>query len=189
MTAMQVLRNYQAAAAADPTGHGLGPPHPHMFYHFLEQLVPLPLDEGLDSGIKARMLSMLLLVIQLHHLDAEAVDCFVPYFPIHQLGGDNSSKAMVTFHIRGTVSLTPPEHVPEMTRLAIEAVNTKNYDQILQQLPHCFTLQDTIPYAASRGHEIQRVLLTLLSTLGGTKPAGRAPPGGVVKKWRGRAQS
>ena len=187
ITAMNVLRNYQAAASADPTGHGLGPPHPHMFYHFLEQLVLLPLDPGLDIGIKSRMLSMLLLAVQLHLLDAEAVDIFVPYFTIHQLGGGNSNKAMVTFHIRGTVALPAQEHVPEMTRLAMAAVQSKNYDEVMLQLPHCFTMEDSIPYAAARGHEIQRILLTLLSTLGGTKPAGRAPPGGTVKKWRGRA--
>jgi len=107
--ALTTLKNYQTAAASNPRGHGLGPPHPHMFYYFLQALVMMPMAQNSDQGLRGRMLALLLLCVHIQKLSADAVDAFVPYFTIHQL----STPGMTDRHDNDTHQR---EHMPTPRR-------------------------------------------------------------------------
>ena len=186
--ALATLRNYQAAASAAPFTHGYGPPHPHMFLFFLQSLVLMTIPLSSDAGLKGRMLALLLLVVQMQTMSSEeVVDQFIPYFTVHEMTAPGfQGKAMVTLHARGTLDIPTGIDVDTLSATVIAAINARDFTAVHAEISRSFSIQDGVPYAAQRGLELQRILNSVLCSLGGTRPVGRAPPGGPARKLKGR---
>ena len=158
-----------------------------MFLHFSQALVLMPLDPTVDQGIKGRMLALLLLTAHLQPLSADDVDLFLPYFTAHQLSTPGQThKGMITIHLKGTTSVPGGADVDELSVKAIDAVTRADFSQVQAECARAFHIEDGVPYASQRGHEFQTILGSVLSTLGDTRTVGRAPPGGVAKKIKGK---
>ena len=186
---LATLKNYQTATTADPYNHGLGPPHPHMLLAFLQQLAVHPLPQGTDNGLRARALTVLLFTLQISTMTAAQVDDICPFFAIHELAGASTAgKVMVSWHIRGTVSIPDQEQVEELTVRALAAHASRDPSEIMQDIYRSFTIADGIPVATAKPLELQRILMSILCTSGCTRPIGRAPAGGPVRIVRGKGK-
>ena len=185
--ALATLRNYQAAASAAPFTHGYGPPHPHMFLFFLQSLVLMNIPIASHAGLKGRMLALLLLVVQMQTMSSEEVDQFIPYFTVHEMTAPGfAGKAMVTLHARGTLDIPHGIDIDTLSSTVIAAINARDFAAVHAEIGRSFSIQDGVPYAAQRGLDLQRILNSVLCSLGGTRPVGRAPPGGPARKLKGR---
>ena len=185
--ALATLRNYQAAASAAPFTHGYGPPHPHMFLFFLQSLVLMNIPIASDAGLKGRMLALLLLVVQMQTMSSDDVDQFLPYFTVHEMTAPGfAGKAMITLHARGTLDIPHGIDIDTLSSTVVAAINARDFGPVTAEIGRSFTIQDGVPYAAQRGLDLQRILNSVLCSLGGTRPVGRAPPGGPARKLKGR---
>ena len=188
---MATLRNYTTATTANPYAHGLGPPHPHMLLAFLQQLVVHPLPNGSDEGLRARALTLLLFTLQISTMTGAEVDDICPYFAIHELAGaaqQTSAKVMLSYHLRGTVSIPDADQLADLTTRALAAHHAHDATSILPDIGRSFVITDGIPVATAKPLELGRILLSVLSCCGCTKPVGRAPAGGPVRIVRGKGK-
>jgi len=186
---LATLKNYQSTTQADPYNHNLGPPHPHMLLAFLQQLATHPQPQGTDIGLQARALVILLFTLRIATMTAAEVDDICPYFAIHELAGSAmQGKVMVSWHIRGTVSLPDGQQVEELQLRARAAHEARDASPILADIQRSFTITDGIPVATARPLDLQRILLSLLCTNGCNRPVGRAPAGGPVRIIKGKGR-
>ena len=117
------------------------------------------------------------------------MDLFLPYFTVHQLTTPGqTNKGMITIFIRGSTCIPAGADVDALAAKAVDAITKADFTDVIAEIPRAFTVEDGVPYAAQRGHEFQRIIGSVLSTLGGTRTVGRAPPGGMAKN-RSRASS
>ena len=187
---LAALANYNRVTLADPRGHTLGPPHPHLLLAFLTSLVRTPLPQGTDEGVRGRMLVMMLLLTKMSTMTGAEVDEFAPYFCIFSVqGADHTSAALagkvfICFHIRGTANIPTGADVDDLAARATQAIATNNPASIMGDISRSFVFTDGIPVAAQPAGalEISRMLGTIICSTGGTRPVGRAPPGGPVRK-------
>jgi len=188
---MATLRNYTTATTANPYAHGLGPPHPHMLLSFLQQLVVTPLPNGSDAGLRARALTLLLFTLQISLMTGAQVDDICPYFAIHELAGaaqPAQAKVMLSYYLRGTVSIPDEDQLADLTTRALAAHNARDPSTILPDISRSFTITDGIPVATAKPLELGRILLSVLSCMGCTKPVGGAPAGGPARIVRGKGR-
>ena len=186
---LATLKNYQTTTTADPYNHGLGPPHPHMLLAFLQQLATHPQPQGTDPGLQARALTILLFTLRISTMTAAEVDDICPFFAIHELAGAAmAGKVMISWHIRGTVSLPDAQQVADLQQRAQAAHVARDPSPIVADIQRSFTITDGIPVATARPLELQRILLSLLCANGCTRPVGRAPAGGPVRIVRGKGR-
>ena len=186
---LATLKNYQTATTADPYNHGLGPPHPHMLLAFLQQLAVHPLPHSTDHGLRARALTILLFTLQISTMTGAQVDDICPFFSIHELAGAaTAGKVMISWYIRGTVSIPAQDQVEDLATRALAAHRARDPSAIMPDILRSFVIADGIPVATGKPLELGRILLSLLCAVGCTRPIGRAPAGGPVRIVRGKGK-
>lgn len=184
VAAMAALKHYQTQAQANPTGHGLGPPHPHMFMAFLKEMIVQPYSGNLDPGIRGRILVFALMASKISTFTADQVDIMLPYFTLWDLTGPHSTGyAMISYHLRGTTMMPDGADLDDLTTKAIQAVNSQDWTAVVCDVDRAFVFADGLPVAPGvGGTNLGRALSSVLCTTGGTRPTGRAPASGKSRK-------
>jgi len=201
MTSMRIRADYPAVAAAliaadayyeaagvAPDSHGLGAPQPLVFAAFMQRLASTPLPPNADSGIEARMVAVLLLVLHIMGSPFEAIPLYLNHFAVARLPPtqDGTVYATVSFSIEGTLSLPSAQQLEDIKAQANAAFASKSWETVRAQINNCFTVEDGAPlFAGVRGFSVERVLVTILSFTGATK-SGRLARGGAARAVAGK---
>ena len=133
--------------------------------------------------------SLYCVIINININIAAQVDDLCPFFAIHELAGAvTAGKVMVSFHLRGTVSIPDRDQLEDLSTRALAAHTARDPTSIMPDIFRSFAITDGIPVATARPLELGRILLSILCTIGCTRPVGRAPPDGPVRIVRGKGK-
>ena len=94
---------------------------------------------------------------------------------------------MVSWHLRGHLSIPcPGPELEKATSVATAAIMANDVTALRDLMDKSFDMIDGLPSATAKLIPLQQALLSLLSHLGGTRPVGRAPAGGLARRFRER---
>jgi len=180
---------YYVAAGLNPRGHGQGPPHGLVASAFLKALAMAEIPTGLDPMTMARFAVVFLVTARLLAGPFDLVLNYVDHFNVAVVPtADTQSIAIVQFAIQGTVSLPDAAQLTQLIATIKASFSSGDFNPVFAAADSSFLMEDGIPFAAgARGHDICKVLTTVLCSAGATK-ATKAPRGGAAKALAGKGK-
>ena len=183
------LRQYNVLTKAKPTDHGLGGSEGMVGAAFLSGTCCVELPPTVDLAVKQKYAAILLLTSKVMGMGPTAAQEFIEHFVVVELSGRMQGQALVAFAIKGTFTL--PLDDAEVTLCINEAKNavlTNNFTSLTALASQSFEMEDGMPVACSKPRPIQRTLLSLLASTGGTVPSGKAPRSAAARKIKGKGK-
>ena len=121
----------------------------------------------------------------------DALCCYLTHFSVAALPPNEAGvvTALVSFSIEGDLSLPDANQLAAVVEAVEQAHAAADSAPMQQHVDRCFSYVDGVPsHTGGRPHQLDRVLCTLISVLGGTRSVSRAPQGGAAKRLGGRGR-
>ena len=175
-----------ASAVRNSPGHTWGSPHLHIFAACIESVTMTEPPAGGDAGLRCRWWSLKMLRVLFQEQTMEGVGTWVRSFRASKMykQKDKPQMARIAFHIAGETRV--PE-AAELATLEAECVEKASLAEARLEIANRFTtLVDDVPVAARgrRSVPIQRLLVSILCCMGGSRKTGKAPRGALAYKLR-----
>jgi len=183
--AIQVGKRYSAVVKVNPKGHGLGSPLPPIALAYMQGIVEQALPPLAGEDVVVRRFALIAFTKWLGTVSPDTVEEVVKHFVCVEAYKENMAKTVIC--IKGEIALPVAAAIPEW--VAAEEAAKGGDDTALKALcASVLVIEDGLPRAPpkTRVYEIVRIPKTVVCQTGGTCPHGRAPPGPLVRKLRGR---
>ena len=134
------LKRYFAAAAENPTAHGMGGPGGVSMLSFLKSVIMLPLPPSPDDGFLARVSVLALLYARMRETPPAQLEATFQHFQLGVLDGSRKGQAIVVYHLLGRATLPSSSDLVTI-RAAIDLANQSNsFAPLVQLSTSSFTL-------------------------------------------------
>ena len=156
---------------------------------FLNGVCKRPLPDGTDQGIQARMAGVVMLCRVFQPMTPVIISQTIKHFVVVHLQGERQGQALVVFHLAGRISLPTTSTDVATARTAVESAFATSCQELDAMIGRAFSLDmgEAIPSGAT-SISLNKMLLAVLCSTGGTRPESRAPRGGVFRNMKGKGK-
>ena len=137
-----------------------------------------------DRGLLARRAAVVILYAALRETESAPQGEIIEHLVAADLQGHRKGLTLLSWRFDGRINLpNTDEDISACQAATAQALATNTFDPINVLAPNCLDISDgEILPAAPLGIAIDKVILSVICQMGGTKNIGKAPPGALIHK-------
>ena len=177
-----------AAVKQDPQKHGLGGAEGLVGLALLRGISATQVPPTADRALLSRHSALIILYAALRETQPLELGEFIEHMGAADLQGNRKGWTLLSWRFNGRINLpVSDEDITTCQAATAQALAINSFEPILKLVSKCMDISDgEIRPAAPPGIPIDKVVLSIICQLGGTKNIGRAPPGALINNVKGR---